>query len=471
MKKLTIIITITAALTALLIGVMFFIANLNQPQEPTEPLVGTEGRVSYTRSLIPIATSTTSYYDSLGTSTRPWGQLHAHYATTVAIDVYDELKVGRNATTTISEGDITTTNLTVTGTCTGCSAAVSADLQDPYNSSGADAQITLSDAKDLILYLQDTATEPTLTISSEDQGEVRLAIGSTTNAVLQTYGRIGLGTTSPGSALAINASTTILGGDVYAFGQINLTNFIGTSTTNSGLGTTTSGQLLGIGGTFLAGGNTSIIGVLDVQNAGTSTFDGGLIVVSTGGLASAQGLTITGGDILSSGKLTITSTATSSSAGGLQITGDIASAGILHSSLFTGTSTIDGYLDIDRGVSFKEAVSQDPCIAAPVASLVATIDWARGNCFAVGQLTGDLQFKHVGVPSYYQQIRIEGYSESSLFQLDLADSSTSPAVMIYNKNASTTPAEIQEGLWTVWFTATSSASSVVVSITSGGEQQ
>lgn len=258
-------------------------------------------------------------------------------------------------------------DLTVT-TCTGCSSASTADLQDGYNASGADAQITTTDAKDIVILLQDTATEPTLTISAEDQGELRLAIGSTTNAVWQAYGRLGIGTTSPGTGLAVHATTTLLGLDTYIYGQLTLPYLVATSTTASStlpqlsgtsisttgftvlgdftvetLGTSSIPALLG---TNLAATSLTLTGTLELEQTGTSTFAGGL---SVAGLASSQGLIITGGDIISSGKLVVTQNATSSFAGVLSVTGTASSS-------FAGDLLLSKPLIIDGGGARNETI-------------------------------------------------------------------------------------------------------------------
>jgi len=123
----------------LILGGSILLSNsLKGNQESVD--LGTQSLVTYSRTILPIATSTTDYSSDLGTSTRRWGHLFVDYATTTSIDVYDDLKIGRSATTTITEGTITTTDLTVTGTCTGCSGAASIDLQDAYNTSAADVK-------------------------------------------------------------------------------------------------------------------------------------------------------------------------------------------------------------------------------------------------------------------------------------------------------------------------------------------
>ena len=213
-------------------------------------------------------------------------------------------------------------DLTVT-TCTGCSSASTADLQDGYNASGADAQITTTNAKDFVLLLQDTATDPHFQILSSPESQSQLQIGTadgsatTTNAIWENYGRLGIGTSTPGVALAVNASTTILGGDVYIFGQLTLPYLVATSTT-------ASSTLPQFSATSITATGLTIQGTLEVEQTGTSTFAGGLSVV---GLASSQGLTLTGGHILSSGRLEITANATSTFAGPLTASTSIAVTG------------------------------------------------------------------------------------------------------------------------------------------------
>ena len=222
--------------------------------------------------------------------------------------------------------------------CTGCTAGANADLQDAYNNSADDAQITLADAKDIILFLQDTATEPLFIISAEDQGGLRLNVGSTTNGVWEGFGRLGIGTTSPGTGLAVHATTTLLGLDTYIYGQLTLPHLVATSTTAS----STLPQLTT---TSLTATGLTVLGTLELEQAGTSTFAGGLSV-GAGGLLSSSGLTLTGGHILSSGRLEITDTATSSILGTLALN--------LNG---TGTSTITNLLASGNLFSDKSIVA------------------------------------------------------------------------------------------------------------------
>lgn len=106
-------------------------------------------------------------------------------------------------------------SLTVSS-CTGCSAASSADLQDSYNSSGADAQITHANTKDTIFFLPDTATDPNLIINIDTASGGKLLVqnsssgaGTTTVASIDQAGLI-TGTSFSGSSSS--ATSTINGG-------------------------------------------------------------------------------------------------------------------------------------------------------------------------------------------------------------------------------------------------------------------
>ena len=219
------------------------------------------------------------------------------------------------------EGTLKVNNLTVTGTCTGCDATFANDLQDTYNNAGVDAQITTADAKDVIVWLQDTATDPNFYVLSAPEGQGRLVIGTadgtatTTTALWETYGALGIGTTTPGAGLSVGATTTNLSSlTVEGFGKI---------------------------------GALTATNTLDYLGSATSTWASAGISVAGGGLASSRGLTLTGGDIQSAGKITITSTGTSTiplltttSADflNLLITGDLNNTSL-------GTSTFSGGID------------------------------------------------------------------------------------------------------------------------------
>ncbi|TSC89037.1 MAG: ImpA family type VI secretion-associated protein, partial [Parcubacteria group bacterium Gr01-1014_3] len=146
-------------------------------------------------------------------------------------------------------------------------SAAATDFQDAYNASAADAQIFTADAKDIILALNDTATDPNFVISvaADGQGQLQLAVGSTTNAIWEGYGRLGIGTTTPGAGLSVHATTTILGLDLYAFGQITAPHFVATNTAATsllmgslGVGTSSPGQKFAVGGGGLFKGSLAI---------------------------------------------------------------------------------------------------------------------------------------------------------------------------------------------------------------------
>lgn len=209
---------------------------------------------------------------------------------------------------TDAEGDI------ICGT--DATAAASIDLQDAYNASGADAQITSADAKELVYFISDTTDPADFIISAASQGDLLINIGSTTNAIWQTYGALGIGTTSPGGAFAVdNATTTILAGDLIVDTSVKTGALIATNT-------------------------------LDYRGSATSTWASAGLSVAGGGLASSQGLTITGGQIQSSGKLDITNVATSTFAGGISAVGLASSQGLVLSAgdllLTTGRITLAG---------------------------------------------------------------------------------------------------------------------------------
>lgn len=198
--------------------------------------------------------------------------------------------------TTISsevKGTLLVNNLTVTGSCTGCSAAAAVDLQDVYDNSAVDAQILTTAGKDIVFFLTNTDSNATVQILSGTNGEGQLQIGTangsatTTTGIWAGYGGLGIGTTSPGGGLSVNATSTILSGPAYILDHLRTSFLIATSTQNN-----------------------SFAGALDITEAATSTWTGGLSV-GTGGLLSTTGITLSGGDLLlSSGKITVIGSAT-----------------------------------------------------------------------------------------------------------------------------------------------------------------
>ena len=217
-------------------------------------------------------------------------------------------------------------DVTVSGTCTGCSAGSTADFQDAYNNSAADAQILTTTGKDIVLFLTNTDSNATVQILSGTNGEGQLQIGTadgsatTTRGVWAGYGGLGIGTTSPGGGLAVNATSTILSGPAYILDHLRTSFLIATSTQNSSFG-----------------------GALDVTEEASSTFSGGIYA---DGLSSSQGLVISTGDALFAGVIKVSSTGTSTNLGTFQV-----NAG------GTGTSTISNLLASGNIFSGKSVVS------------------------------------------------------------------------------------------------------------------
>ena len=325
-------------------------------QKPEPINLGTASNQTFIGSIYPIGTSTLNH--EIGTTSesgdRVFFRQQVAYGTSTSVDIYDELRVGRSATTTITEGTITTTDLTVTGTCTGCSAGASTDFQDAYNNSSADATILSADGKELVYIIADTTDPAEFVISAQSQGSLQLAIGSTTNGVWHGYGALGIGTTSPGGGLAVNATSTILSGPAYILDHLRTSYLIATSTENSTFG-----------------------GALDVTEGASSTFSGGIYA---DGLSSSQGLVVSTGDALFEGVIKVSSTGTSTNAGteavnsttgtstnagNLEITKNLRVGSVTHtvaSSTNVGTTTItadcafditDAIMDRDAGLIIK----------------------------------------------------------------------------------------------------------------------
>lgn len=304
-------------------------------------------RINYTQTLLP---SVTASYD-LGTTSL----------------AYREAFVG---------------NLTVSGTCTGCAGA-SADMQDAYNASASDAQITTASAKNIVNFLQNTATDANYIINIDTASDGKFLIqnsssgaATTTSFSVDRWGRTGLGTSTPGSGLSVHATSTLLGGDAYIYGQLNIPYLVSTSSTASlftgdigssanrvpniwatNLNTTLitvgsyaagdftiSSDLYVNGGQF-ALGTGSATSTLDAT--ATSTWQGGLVVGNTalkGGLQVVNGGLNIAGDSLFSGKLTVTNAATSSNSGTL-LNSNLLSSGSLYVS-GVATSSFEGGIQV-----------------------------------------------------------------------------------------------------------------------------
>lgn len=323
---------LTGLISGVVAGVLVLVGSLGIiPKESSESVIlgSATTSVSFVPTLIPIATSTTNFPNDLGTtsetsSDRRFGRAQFDWATTVSIDVYDEFKVGRTATATIENGNITAVDLTITGVCTGCAGASTADLQDIYNNSAVDAQILTTTGKDIVLFLTNTDSNATLQVLSGTNGEGQLQIGTadgtatTTTGIWAGYGALGIGTTSPGGGLAVSATSSIFGGPVYALDHLRTSYFIATSTT-----ATSSVPSLSVS-TNISAVNVLITGDLNVDT-GTSTLQGATFA----GLYTTNGLRVDTGDAVFDQLIKIDGTGTSTFAGTFQV-----------NSSGTGTSTL-----------------------------------------------------------------------------------------------------------------------------------
>src|SRR3990167_3655225 len=143
--------------------------------------------------------------------------------------------------TTISSeimGTLLVNNVAVTGNCTGCGGAgTNEDMQDAYNLEASDgANVLLATGKDIIYSLPDVATDPNfvLSVAADSESQFRMQRGSSSPLVVLTAdGRLGLGTSTPGSGLSVQATSTFFGLDAYIYGQLNLPFIVATSTTAS----------------------------------------------------------------------------------------------------------------------------------------------------------------------------------------------------------------------------------------------
>ena len=276
------------------------------------------------------------------------------------------------STTITSEfsGSLLVNNLEVLGSCTGC--AGSSDFQDIYNSSAADAQILTTTGKDIVFFLTNTDANAVVQILSGTNGEGQLQIGTadgsatTTTGIWAGYGGLGIGTTSPGAGLAVNATSTILSGPAYVLDHLRTSYIIATSTQNNTFG-----------------------GALDITEAATSTFTGGLSV-GTGGLLSTTGITLTAGDLLlASGKITQASGATSTipslsvstniSAVNVLITGDL--------NVDTGTSTLQGATFAGVNTTNGVVVSGDALFSGAL-KISSTATSTNAGTWAITNTTG-----------------------------------------------------------------------------------
>ncbi|TSC82317.1 MAG: outer membrane protein, partial [Parcubacteria group bacterium Gr01-1014_19] len=135
--------------------------------------------------------------------------------------------------------------------------------------------------------------------------------GSQNLLTITSTGGLTIASNTPGAAgLIVGATTTVLGKDVYAYGQITAPNFVSTSTVNnSGIGTSTPGATLGVGGFGVFKGN------LNIEATSTATSFNATGTISVGSSSpdstfAVVGLSVLGGDLNVTGNEDIQGTLT-----------------------------------------------------------------------------------------------------------------------------------------------------------------
>src|SRR3989344_4366571 len=231
---------------------------------------------------------------------------------------------------TITAPSATFTNLTVTGSCTGCGGG---GVQTPWASNIDGGGFNLTNAGSLTFTsFSATSTSATSTISTGG-----FAIGTNQFVVEQTSGNIGIGTTSPSQLFSVAGSAYFTGGvgigaattsanNLQVAGDIQVQNIsisgtcsgcgsggVGAGTANRlayytaattvgsagflvidtannrlGIGTTTFGTLLTVGGDAFIGGNLTATGTISVAGGASllSTLDVSGLSTLTGGILS-----------------------------------------------------------------------------------------------------------------------------------------------------------------------------------------
>ncbi len=215
-------------------------------------------------------------------------------------------------------------------------------------------------------------------------------------------GRVGIGTTTPGTNLDILGSGVYKGG-LYVEATSTASSLIATATLS--VASTSPTTAFAVVGHSVFGGNVSVTGALDIQgtltvdtiaptggSVATTTFTGG---ISAAGLASSQGLVISAGDLhLTQGKIGIGTTTlgtrlevagggvfkgnlnveATSTVGSLIATTTIGIASsspgsginlaVLGHSVFGGNVSVTGALDIQGAASFDSTVSASSTVQA-----------------------------------------------------------------------------------------------------------
>lgn len=329
MRKFIITISLLLIFKTVYAGFFDTIYNFNylQPQPDLAPILGAPVSNIF-RSLVPEANDT--YHIGTTSPSRWWRFGFINYASTTSFSSFEEISIGRSSTTTIAGDSATSTfngqinadllhsdtqlvlagllncdtldtdanGVVKCGSDASGGAGTTEDLQDAYNLMSADAQITTTDNKDLIFFSADTATDANVIVALSPTGggqfQVADANGSatTTRLVITRDGSLGIGTTSPGTGLAIAATSTNIAGRLTVDDHIK-----------TGLLTATSGLSVLSGTVALPAGeigNAELANSSLTYTAGAGLTGGG--TVSLGGSATIDvgagtGITVNANDV------------------------------------------------------------------------------------------------------------------------------------------------------------------------------